>query len=88
MNCTLDTLMQGKRGLVTELYTQGAMRRRLMDLGITPGTQIEALFRGTRGGMTAYLIRGTVIALRPEDARAVRVQTFENTSGARENTSR
>ena len=83
MDFALDTLPQGKCGLVSELRTEGAMRRRLMDLGFTPGTRIEALYRGGRGGMTAYLVRDTVIALRPEDAQTVRVRPCENAPGAR-----
>lgn len=68
MICTLSALPRGKSGVVTALRTDGAMRRRLMDIGLTPGTCVEALYRGCFGDPTAYLIRGTVIALRAEDA--------------------
>ena len=45
-----------------------------MDIGLTPGTRVVPLYRGCFGDPTAYLIRGTVIALRGEDAGKVIVR--------------
>jgi Fe2+ transport system protein FeoA len=53
---------------------RGIERRRLMDLGIVPGTQIEFERRGLSGGVDAYRVRGTVIALRAEQAAMVSVK--------------
>jgi len=44
-------------------------RRRLMDLGILPGTLIEAVLRSPGGDPTAYRVRGALIALREEQSR-------------------
>ena len=46
---------------------------RLYELGFTIGTEIKALFKSTKENCTAYLIKGTVIALRQEDARNINV---------------
>ena len=53
---------------------RGLERRRLMDLGIVPGTRIEAIMRSPSGDPTAYLIRGTTIAIRRSQAERIRVR--------------
>jgi ferrous iron transport protein A len=64
----LDHLKEGDSGVVTRLLTQGAMRRRLLDLGLVEGTRVECAQKSPAGDPVAYLIRGAVIALRREDA--------------------
>jgi DtxR family transcriptional regulator, Mn-dependent transcriptional regulator len=56
---------------------RGAERRRFMDLGILPGTNITAEMRSPSGDPVAYRIRGAVIALREEQAQHIRVQELE-----------
>ena len=53
---------------------RGLERRRLMDLGILPGTSIEAVLRSPSGDPTAYRVRGATIALRREQADLIRVR--------------
>jgi DtxR family Mn-dependent transcriptional regulator len=52
---------------------RGIERRRLMDLGIVPGTRVEFERRGLTGGLSAYRVRGTLIALRKEQADMISV---------------
>jgi ferrous iron transport protein A len=68
---TLSALGQGEAATISSLETVGAMRRRLMDIGLTPGSVVRSLFRSSCGDPTAYLIQGAVIALRREDADTV-----------------
>jgi DtxR family Mn-dependent transcriptional regulator len=53
---------------------RGPERRRLMDLGILPGTTISVEMRSPTGGLTAYRVRGAVIALRDEQANRILVR--------------
>jgi Fe2+ transport system protein FeoA len=53
--------------------SRGTERRRLLDLGIIPGTEIGVEMENPSGNPTAYRIRGTVIALRDSQARLIRV---------------
>jgi DtxR family Mn-dependent transcriptional regulator len=73
---SLTQLEPGETAVVTTLSTKcrGAERRRFMDLGILPGTQITAEFRSPGGDPVAYRIRGSLIALRQEQADQIRVQ--------------
>ncbi|WP_338630996.1 FeoA family protein [Clostridium baratii] len=58
---------------VININARGELRRRFFDLGIIEGTNIEVLFKGPFGDPVAYLIRGTVIALREEDGEKIEV---------------
>ncbi len=62
----LDALRPGEEGVVVALgaQLQGAQRRRLLDLGVVPGTVITAEFASPSGDPMAYRIRGALIALR------------------------
>ena len=70
---TLDTLNVGETARLREIATHGAMRRRLLDLGMSPGTVVECVGKSPLGDPAAYLIRGAVIALRQRDCRLISV---------------
>lgn len=52
---------------------RGAQRRRLLDLGLVPGTRVAGELRGPSGDPTAYRIRGALIALRRDQAHHILV---------------
>lgn len=62
---------------VISIEAKGELRRRFFDLGIIEGTNIEALYRSPFGDPTAYLIRGTVIAMREEESEKINVVSLE-----------
>jgi DtxR family Mn-dependent transcriptional regulator len=72
----LASLEPGEVAEVTHLspMCRGLERRRLMDLGILPGTRIQLERNGLFGGLRAYRVRGTVIALRDEQAGMIGVR--------------
>lgn len=53
---------------------RGPARRRLVDLGIVPGTVVRAELRSAAGDPVAYDVRGALIALRREQAALVGVE--------------
>jgi len=67
----LDKLPIGEKGKIKFLLAKGYERRRLLDLGFVSGTIVEAIQKSPFGDPVAYLIRGTVIALRNEDANKI-----------------
>ncbi|MBS4031348.1 MAG: ferrous iron transport protein A [Clostridiales bacterium] len=71
---TLSRLRVGERGVVTSLHAQGIIRRRMLDLGLVPGTVVESVRRSPAGDPTAYNIRGAIIALRAEEGCKVYVE--------------
>lgn len=56
----------GEKANVVFLSIGGSARRRMLDLGVIDGTEIEPLYKSPAGNPVAYLIRGTVIALRSD----------------------
>lgn len=69
----LTDLPLNSTGEITDLTAQGNQRRRLLDLGLIPGTTITARRKSPSGDPTAYLIRGTILALRKEETNLVKV---------------
>lgn len=62
----LNQLPVGQKANVASLTSDGATRRRMLDLGLIDGTEIEPLYKSPAGNPVAYLIRGAVIALRTD----------------------
>lgn len=72
----LSELADGRQGEVVALdeACQGFTRRRLLDLGMTPGAPLVPEMRNFFGDPRAYRIRGALIALRKEQAEQVWVR--------------
>ncbi len=76
----LSVLPDGARAEVVALdeACQGFTRRRLLDLGMTPGVRLSPEMRNFIGDPRAYRLRGTLIALRREQAEQIWVKEVEN----------
>ena len=71
-NCfPLSELKIGKSAFIRKIDTEESMHRRLLDLGMTSGVKITCLLSAPFGDPKEYLIRGTVIGLRNEDAEKI-----------------
>lgn len=72
----LDALRPGESAEVIRLAAtvQGPSRRRLLDLGVVPGTVIRADLSSASGDPVAYRIRGALIALRRVQAHEILVR--------------
>lgn len=73
----LSELEPGKRAIVSDIHSENSMRRRLQDLGLINGTEVTCVQKSPLGDPVAFLIRGTVIALRSEDSSCVQIQYAE-----------
>lgn len=65
---SLQCLKEGDKAKVVKLLSEGSIKRRLQDIGVIEGTEIERLQSSPTGDPIAYFIRGAVIALRSEDS--------------------
>ena len=70
----LTNLQEGESACVCSLLSRGSIKRRLQDLGLVEGTQVQCIQKSPYGDPVAYGIRGAVIALRTEDAMGVLVE--------------
>lgn len=76
MTVPLNSIFVGDKCKVKKLVSEGLIRRRLLDLGLIPGTIVEVVQKSPFEDPVAYLIRGTVIAIRSEVAEKVLVEKF------------
>jgi ferrous iron transport protein A len=70
----LTSLKPGESGRVLALRSEGFERRRLLDLGLTPGTVVECEYPSPMGEPTAYRVRGALIALRREQGNQIEIE--------------
>ena len=75
----LSSLEIGESGKVLRLSSRlrGMERRRLLDLGVIPGTVVTAELASPGHDPIAYRIRGALIALRKDQTRLIEVERIE-----------
>ena len=70
---TLNELPLNTKGYIKKLKCVGNIRRRLLDLGIVEGTSITPILISPSQDPRAFSIRGTLIAIRKEDANLITI---------------
>lgn len=73
---TLNNIDLDTKCYVKNINAEGSIQRRFLDLGLINGTSILPLSKSPSGDPIAYLIRGTVIAIRSEDASKIIVEAM------------
>lgn len=73
----LHELNPGERAEIVWVISEPPMSLRLEELGFTAAALVTCVMKGRRDRMSAYQIQGTVIALRPQNAREVLVRPLE-----------
>ena len=68
---TLKDVKIGETAIVTKLNGMGALRRRIMDMGITKGTSIYLRKVAPLGDPIEVTVRGYELSLRKEDAENI-----------------
>ena len=73
---SLDELARGERARVVRISPacRGLERRRLLDMGLLPGTEVCAEMVSPTGDPVAYQVRGATIALRRRQAEHIQVE--------------
>jgi len=70
----LAALHPGEKGRIVGVYVRDGMGQRLKDMGFEPGVEIECVLESPFGDPAAYFIKGTLIAVRKEDAEKIEVE--------------
>lgn len=71
---TLDELETAQPAIVRKIGGEGALRRRLMDMGLVKGVTIARVKAAPMGDPIEYLVRGYHLSLRRSEARLVEVE--------------
>ena len=73
----MKTLMQaqiGSTAKVVKLYGEGAVKRRIMDMGITKGTSVKIRKVAPLGDPIEVTVRGYELSLRKADAALIEIE--------------
>ena len=73
----MKTLRQAKIGdtvKVIKLHGEGAVRRRIMDMGITKGVEVQIRKVAPLGDPVEVTVRGYELSLRKADAEMIEVE--------------
>jgi ferrous iron transport protein A len=68
---TLKDLKPGEKACVDSITVEGLMRRKLMDMGVTPGVEIEVNKTAPFGDPIEVRLRGYSLSLRKKDAENI-----------------
>lgn len=71
---TLDTLAPGKSGKVLAVKGEGLLRRRLLEMGLTPNTIIKVRKVAPMGDPIEIYLRSYVLTIRKEDASMIEIE--------------
>ncbi len=71
---TLDELEIGKTAVITDVGGEGALRCRLLDMGLIPGTAVSVRKIAPLGDPMEIRLRGYELTLRREDAKKIGVK--------------
>ena len=71
---TLGDIAVGKSARVVKLHGEGAMRRRMMDMGLTKGVEVKVRKLAPLGDPMELTLRGYELSLRRVDARMIEVE--------------
>ena len=71
---TLKEIKVGEDCRVVKLHGEGAVKRRIMDMGITRGTDIHVVRVAPLGDPVEVTVRGYSLSLRHEDADMIEVE--------------
>jgi len=71
---TLNQLEPGERATIVKVEGEGPVRRRILDMGVVSGAEIEVVRVAPLGDPVEFLIKGYNLSLRKSEARNVQVE--------------
>ena len=74
MYMTLKDINVGKSANVKKVHGEGAIRRRIMDMGITKGVELSVRKVAPLGDPVEITVRGYELSIRKADAEMIEVE--------------
>ena len=71
---TLDQLKPGEGGIILTVGGEGALRRHLLDMGLTPKTHVSVRKVAPMGDPIEIRVRGYELTLRVEEAKKIEIE--------------
>lgn len=76
---TLEALPVGETAMITAVGGEGALRCRLLDMGLIPGTAVTVRKIAPMGDPIEIRLRGYELTIRVEDAKKIEIGGLEET---------
>jgi DtxR family Mn-dependent transcriptional regulator len=73
----LSKLGVGQRGIVVGLESKGPVKRRMMDMGLVPGSEVKVLRVAPLGDPIEFTVKGYSLSLRKSEAKEIQVEVVE-----------
>ncbi len=70
---TLMDVKTGRKAVVAGIEGSGALRRRMLDMGIVPGVELEVMRQAPWGGPIQLRLRGYYLAMRRSECAQIAV---------------
>lgn len=70
---TLNDVHEGEEAIIVKLHGNGALRQRLMDMGMMRGVRVRVERRAPLGDPIAVRLKGYCLAIRADEARLIDV---------------
>ncbi len=74
MKKTLSDMQPGEKGIILSVSGDNTVQRRIRDMGIVRGTEIEVVRRAPFGDPVEFRLKGYNLSLRKEEAACVSVE--------------
>lgn len=81
---TLDKLEIGKEAVITAVNGKGALRRRLLDMGLTPHTKIMVRKVAPMGDPIEIHVRSYELTIRIDDAKDIEIEPISERENKKE----
>lgn len=77
MEKSLDTFKKGEKGVIKYVKGEGVVRRRLFDMGVTPGAEVALIKKAPLGDPFEVKIRNYELTLRKNEAANIILEVDE-----------
>jgi ferrous iron transport protein A len=71
---TLDNVKPGQGGIISSIGGQGLLRRRLLDMGLTPNTRVTVRKVAPMGDPIELSLRSYILTIRKDDAAKIELK--------------
>ena len=73
----LNELRVGQRGIVVRVGSKGPVKRRMMDMGLVPGSEVSVRRVAPLGDPIEFTVKGYSLSLRKSEAQDIQVEVVE-----------
>lgn len=70
----LSELQVGQSAIISKIHSSGNIKKRIMEMGVTKGTQVKLTATAPFGDPLIFCVRGYSLSMRKDDAACIDVE--------------